>query len=169
MIKRFYFLIAFLLCAVITTAQIQRKILDFTLGVTTKTQVLNYLKNHHFNYSLNEDGEYVVQKITFAGHNWPIAYFSFYKGKFYCVDFRDSDSFTPAETLELVWKRLNNSLNKKYSIYSISTKDDYIEFSDNKTNVSLDHRYSFGGKTLAIMYYDIYLVNQKYTCEESEL
>ena len=169
MIKRFYILIVFSLCAVIATAQIQRKILDFTLGVTTKTQVLNYLKRHHCHYSLNEDGEYVVNKISFAGHNWPIAYFSFYNGKFYCVDFRDSDGFTSTETLELVWKRFNNSLNKKYSIYSVSIKDDYIEFSDYKTNVSLDYRYSYGSKSLSIMYYDIYLFKQKNKSEESEL
>lgn len=170
MIKRFYFLIVFSLCAVIATAQIQRKILDFTLGTTTKTQVLNYLKYHHHKYSINEDGVIVVEKIAFAGQNWPVAFFSFYKGKFYLVDFRDSDSFTPVETLNLIWKRLSNSLKKKYSNYSISsTEDGALDFSDNKTMLSSSYKYLFGSLSLHIMYYDIYLFGQKNESEEDEL
>ena len=169
MIKRFYILIIFSLCTVTVTAQIQRNIFDFTLGVTTKTQVQNYLIRHHYNYSINKNGEYEVRNLIFAGHNWPSVYFSFYNDKFYCVDFIDNESHTPVETLGLVWKRLNSSLNKKYSIYSISSKDDYVEFSDNKTNVSLKFRNTLGEKMLSIMYYDIFLLNQMISSEESEL
>ena len=82
MIKRLYFLLFLFLCTIVATAQIQRKILDFTLGVSNKTEVLSYLKSNHYKYSY-EDGEYEVRKVTFAGHNWPVAYFSFYKGKLY--------------------------------------------------------------------------------------
>ena len=160
---------SFFLCTIAVSAQIQRKILDFSLGVTTKTQVLNYLKSHHYKYSHNEDGEYVVEKIKFAGHIWPVAYFSFYKGKFYCVDFRDSDSFTPKETLELVWNSINQSLCRKYSAYSNTIDNDYIDFSDNRTSVSLDHRYLMGGRTLAIMYIDLINNRQKIKEDEDEL
>ena len=87
----------------------------------------------------------------------------------YCVDFRDSYNFTPKETLDLVWNRLKASLNKKYYNYLDSFKDDYLEFSDNKINVSLDYRFLFGNKSLSIMYYDIYLLKQKNQTEENEL
>lgn len=165
MTQRLYSLMFLLLCMVTATAQIQRKILDFTLGVTTKAQVLNYLKNHHYKYLLRKNGEYVASNITFAGYNWQDTYFSFYKGKLYCVDFRDDGEYTPEELLKEVWERLKNSLNSKYSIYSISSKDNKIEFSDNKTYVGLGYEYSFGSKSLSIMYFDIYLFKQ---CSKSE-
>ena len=169
MIKRFYFLCFFLLCMITATAQIQRRILGFTLGVTTKAQVLNYLKNHHYKYSLRKNGEQVASNITFAGYNWQDTYFSFYKGKLYCVDFRDDGEYTPEELLTEVWDRVKNSLNRKYSLYSISSKDDNIEFSDNKTYVGLKYKYIFGSKSLSIMYFDIYLFNQCSNSEYNEL
>ena len=171
MIKRFCLLTLFLLCAIIATAQIQRKILDFTLGVTTKVQVQNYLKSHHYKYHLNEDGDFIVEKVTFAGHNWPAAFFCFYKGKLFLVDFRNNDDFTPVETMDLIWERLSNSLKKKYSNYSFSSsKDDgSLNFSDHKTRLTTNYTYLFGSKSLHIMYYDEYLFGQKYESDESEL
>lgn len=170
MIKRFYFLIVFSLCAVIASAQIQRKFLDFTLGVTTKAQVLNYIKSHHYEYHLIEDGDIGIHKIKFAGQNWPVAYFCFYNGKLYLVDFRDNDSFTSVETLNLTWKRLSNLLKQKYDNYSISSiEDGALDFSDNKTKLSSNYKYSLGGVSIHIMYYDIYLFGQMCESEESEL
>lgn len=167
--KRFYILIYFSLCTIIASAQIQRNILDFTLGVTTKTQVLNYIKSHHYNYSINADGNFVVEKIKFAGQIWPIAFFSFYKGIFYDISFHNSDGDTPKETLDIKWNRLDYSLKRKYSGYIIESKNNSYIYSDNKTQVWSKYEYFNGRWALSLIYYDIQLSQQKIQSEEDEL
>lgn len=153
----------------VATAQIQRKILDFTLGVTNKAQVINHLKSHRFKYSINNDGDIVVDNVAFAGHNWPGVFLNFYNGIFYLVSFRDNESFTPKEIMESVWKRIRNTLNSKYHIYLESSNENEIEFSDNKTTVSLKYEYIIYNKSLSIMYYDVNLFIKKIKSDDSEL
>lgn len=169
MTKRFYLLIVFLLCTIIASAQIQRKLLDFTLGVTTKTQVQNYIKSHQYVYHLDEEGNFVIHNIKFAGQNWHHANFCFYNGKLYKVSFSATELDTSKENLDLIWQRFVDSLKKKYIDYiCLSEKDNYSYF-DNKTVVVLFYKQFSSVWCLALEYYDYYLFQQKDKSEENEL
>lgn len=167
--KKILFLIIFLLSTIIASAQIQRKIFDFTLGVTTKSQVLNYIKSHQCVYHLDEEGNFVVHRIKFAGQNWNQANFCFYNGKLYLVSFRDNDLVSLKETLDLVWNRLADSLKKKYNDYLVELLKDSISYSDNKTFLLLYYKQFSGVWCLSLEYYDSKLFQQKDQSEENEL
>ena len=169
MIKRLYLLIFFLLCTVIASAQIQRKILDFTLGVSTKTQVLNYIKSHQYVYHLDEEGNFVVQRIKFAGENWSHARFCFYNEKLYLVSFRHNDRITLKENLDYIWDRLNDSLKKKYSDYIFESEKDSSSYFDNKTFLVFFYKQGLDVWSICLEYYDYKLFQQKDKLEEDEL
>ena len=80
-------LIAFslFLCA---NAQIRDSFYGCKLGVTTKKQVLDNLKQlgHKIQYD-KENNCYYIENVTFAGEQWDTCQFDFYKDTLYFVGF----------------------------------------------------------------------------------
>ncbi len=153
------------------SAQIQNKILGFTLGSTSKTTVYNYLKTNHIKFIKEENGEYCAEKVKFAGTLWEFVWFTFYDGKLYNVDFSLSDYSTPVQTMDLIYKRLDNTLISKYARYydyDKSTNERKL-YSDNVTQISFTYRYFQGSKSLGIMYTYLPLFNSKQSSDADEL
>ena len=73
------------LCA---NAQIRDSFFGCKLGVTTKKQLLDNLKQlgHECLYD-NENKCYYIENVTFAGEQWESCQFKFYKDIFYFVGF----------------------------------------------------------------------------------
>jgi len=161
MFKKSILTLVFLVCAIVSSAQIQRNILDFTLGTTTKTQVNNYLKNNHIEFSQDKTGMVEARDIKFAGHVWPVIQFSFYKNKLYIVKFLDNDGFTPAETLTLVCDNLKTGLFNKYSSCYKGKEDSMWMFGDGRTEVYLSYGFFLGARNLGLIYFDSVLYDKQ--------
>ena len=151
-----------------TSAQIQRKILGFTLGSSSKTAVYNYLKKNHIKFANTEDGEYCAYNIKFAGQIWENVWFSFYNGMLYNIEFTISEFKTPIKTLDIIYSRLSLSLKNKYSYYRNSSSED-LKFDDNVIEITLLYRYTENIKSLRLMYSHIPSWNRKIISEEDEL
>lgn len=169
--KRTLFTLVLLLCTLMASAQIQRKILGFTLGITSKTIVYNYLKSNRIKFSTNEEGEYVASKIKFAGQIWDSVFFTFYNGKLYNLDFCINEDSTPIQTMDLIYENLDKSLSHKYANYynfNESTNENKV-YSDNVTNITFTYGYLLGSKSLSIMYTYLPLFNRKLSSDADEL
>ena len=169
MMKRaFLTLVLLLVSTILVSAQIQRKFINSTLGVSTKSQISSYLRNNNYDFA-SENGHLEIYNLNFAGHTWPVVFLEFHNGVLYCLDFRDGEGFTPVELLNSAWMRYRRSLLEKYSEYLCESDKEHLEFSDERTVVSLDFKYSLGEKSLSIMYYDLNLLLQQSIQEENEL
>lgn len=132
--KRTISILLLLLCVLTASAQIQRNFLGFTLGVTTKGQALNYLRNNNYNYESKDDG-YIIRNVSFAGEKWKIASISFYDNRLVVIGFMGRVSQkTP---LANAFKSLVYRLNKKYSRYYIDGDLTQQHFSDGTVDVEV--------------------------------
>lgn len=166
--KRILTIFLAIFISISSSAQIQNKLLGFTLGTTTKTAVYNYYKNNHTKVIKNND-DYVVEKVKFAGQVWDYTFFSFHKGKLYSVYFNKSDFFTSLAVLDGLWEHLSTTLMNKYGDYCLNTSSEKIMFSDGKTDVSITYNYLDGHKGIGLMYTNRGLRVQKDEADDNEL
>ncbi len=170
-IRRTLLTLTLLLCTLVASAQIQRKFLGFTIGVTSKTTVYNYLRNNNIKFSKNEKDEYLAKKIKFAGEVWDYVWFSFYNGKLYNLDFYIDEDSTPIQTMDLIYNRLDYTLSNKYASYfdyNKSTSERKV-YNDNITKITFRYEYIEGSKSIAIMYTYLPLLNHKLSSDADEL
>lgn len=153
------------------SAQIQTKILGFTLGTTSKTTVLNQYKTKITKLNLNAEETYRIQDVNFGGHIWDCAYFIFVNNKLCRVSFSISDYSIPRTTLDLKWDNLKTSLNKKYSQFYLkdSSTSEIKKYSDGKTNLSLTYQNFGGSMILSLSYTNDYLLHQAIKSADDEL
>ncbi len=151
-------------------SQIQRNFLGFTLGVTTKNQVINYAKENKMVFVAGND-EVCIKDIKFGGIYWPMVAFSFLSDKFYTVYFFNSDKYTPRNNLDVHWENLTSSLNAKYKNFLLEEKISETNSRYNDGITTLDAFYDFnqGIKTLSLLYYDNKLFMQNMQEDDNEL
>lgn len=167
--QKYLYIILFSLFTLTCSAQIQKKFFGFTIGVTNTTTVANYLKTNHIKYSV-ENGEYRAEKIKFAGEVWDCIWFTFYQGKLYNIDLSISDYSTPIATMNLIHKRIKDSLENKYSeYYNYNSTDEKTMFSDGVIEITLTNRYFEGSKSIGLMYTYLPLLNQRLKAADDEL
>ena len=168
--KKIISIVLLLVCVLTASAQIQRNFLGFTLGVTTKTQVYNYLKNHCYKFSKDDlDDGYKVENISFGGYQWTVAFITFHKNKLCSIEFYDSDDFRPQEFLEGSYKNLSTSLDKKYHFYLSEQSPNSKHYSDGVVKCVLAYSYAMNAMMLSLSYYYMPLLRQKGIDEASEL
>ena len=153
------------------SAQIQTKILGFTLGTTSKTSVLNHYKTRITRVNHNADETYRIQDVNFAGLIWDYAYFAFVNDKLYRVSFQSSSNNIPASLLDLDWENLKSSLNKKYSQFYLSNRStsEIKEYSDGTTYLTLNYEFFMDRMILCISYSNEYLLHQTVKAAEDDL
>ena len=164
-------LVLLFLLNICASAQIQRNFFDFTLGVTTKKEVSKYFRKNGKKLYKDKEGINYVNDLRFGGHIWPFAAFSFYNGVLSRVYFADSENSTERETLDIVWDTIKKNISNKYSEYYVPSrsKDDYLIYRDNNTTIQLSYEFSYGSKSLSIMYIDEYIFNKEYKEGSDEL
>lgn len=154
-----------------SSAQIQRKFYDFTFGLTQKSQVYNYFKAKGHRIRIIDENTIAVNNVKFGGFDWGVSYFSFYKNKFYQVNFMSSENDMIKESLDDQWELLDSKIMAKYSKYIVknmsSDKEKY--YFDSKTVTKLVYELFQGSWVLSIIYYDDKLFNLKSSSEDSEL
>ena len=150
------------------SAQIQNKLLGFTLGTTTKTEVYEKYKNEkHFRE--NSSGGYSIGDIEFAGYKWDITTFRFYHDLLLSVQFSLVDLATPISLMDASWDSLSLILLDKYGDYNYYSTSEYQIFQDDQTHLALSYTYSGNNKALTLIYSDRALREQKRQAEEDEL
>ena len=150
------------------SAQIQNKLLGFTLGKTNRSEVYNKYKNDTY-FIEKEDGSICSTDVTFAGHEWDMVVFNFVDNKLSAVAFSDIETETPVKIMESTWKSLKERLWNKYSKYYENTTDDMILYSDDTNKLVLRFSDSTGRLLLLLYYTNIALTVQQMQAEEDEL
>lgn len=169
--KKVFVIFLTLIIGLSMSAQIQNKILGFTLGSTSKTTVYNYLKSNNIKFSKNENGEYWAKKVKFAGEIWESVWFSFYDGKLYNVHFYISEDSKSIQLMDAIYGKIKKSLDNKYSdyyMYNESTNERHYYF-DNVTRIIFSYSYFQGVKSLDLMYSNMPIFSRKLASEEGEL
>lgn len=150
------------------SAQIQRTFLDFTLGSTTKSEVYNKYKNEKL-FTEDDNGNYAVGGLVFAGQKWDLTTFAFYKNKLLYVHFALIGYITPENILNSVWDDIRFRLLDKYADYNYYLTSEYAFFKDGKTQISCSYYSSPETNAVALMYTDEALENQQKAERDSEL
>lgn len=152
------------------SAQINNKLLGFTLGTTTKSQVYNKYKNEKI-FTVDEKGDIYVGDLVFAGQKWDITTFYFYNNKLESIQFGDVEDMTPQYLMQTIWEGLIISLNNKYSDYLITdSSPDFTYYYDGITDLVLSYsQIPPNQKGLVLRYYDHSLRLSRMQAEEDEL
>ena len=143
-------------------AQIQKDILGFQLGKSTRNEVVNHFKETGNNI-LESDDIVSIESLDFYGESWPLVSFNFYEDKICSVQFVNVDVITPKDKLDKIWNNLNNLLSEKYTAYygkSISTKELKL-FNDGDILINLIYEVYQGAQGLLLVFYDNKLMQEK--------
>jgi|GEM_PF-3446422 hypothetical protein len=149
------------------SAQIQNKLLGFTLGTSTKYEIRNKYKNER---SFSEEDSFImVRDIRFASQHWDYVAFYFFENKLMYVSFSNIDPYTPMRLMESTWDNLKERLWDKYSDYYVKTTPEMIQYSDGVTNLALSLSDATGSMILMLLYSDVALKNQELQAGDDEL
>lgn len=163
--KRIISIVLLLVCVLAASAQIQRNILGFTLGETTKTQVYDYLKENQYNITDNpiKDGCMINTKVEFLGYTWAKVFISFFDDKFYSVSFYDDDEYALPAMLKERFTKLSRTLNLKYFYYFQDDQEDSKYYSDDKVYLVLhrDIDSLTGKRYILLSFMDLKLMDKK--------
>ncbi len=150
------------------SAQIQNKLLGFTLGKTNRSEIYNKYKNDRY-FMERADGSICTGDIKFAGHEWDMVAFTFVDNKLSSVAFSDIETETPVSIMESTWQNLKDKLTKKYSQYYEKTTYDMILYSDDNNKLGLSFSETSGRMLLMLYYTNIALNLQQIQADEDEL
>lgn len=167
--KRTIFVGLLLLCVLAASAQIQRNLLGFTLGTTTKSVVYNKYKTYK-SFSKDEYGNYTVSDIVFAGEKWDYVSFEFTNNKLEAVQFVMAEPFSSKNEINTAREKFNSMLWEKYSEYiNVISDSDSKVFCDNKTDLIFIYRIIDYNACISIRYSDRELFDQSSQKEMDEL
>ena len=169
--KKLLFTLILSLLTLTMSAQIQRRFLGCTLGVSTPAQVkANMAQKGYRTPDTSNKGCYIYDNVNFAGFSNTQAYFYFYKNKLYLVSFILDHSFL-GDSFDSQIDLLREMLLKKYSSYVF--KSDYYDLvlNDNKTTNTLKRMFlnDTGLYILTLMYMDDKLSDEKEKSNSDEL
>lgn len=157
------FIIYALFFVISAKSQIQRTFFGFTLGKTTKIELVKSLKEKGkkiLNTNVNEE-TIRVNNMTFGGKKWPATFFLFYNNRLCVVSLTDTEEYSSKDNLDLDWKNISEILSQKYSDYQIKNTKYEIEYNDYKTNLWTSNEPYNGYKSITLMYSDNYLFKLK--------
>ena len=172
--RRFLILLFFVINAICANAQIQRSFMDFTLGVSTKTQIENQLKARHKKYRIVNDNCIAIENVNFGGLFWPTTYVRFYKNTFYYITFSvTAYDLGGLDVFDYYWGNLSSLLRRKYNNYIMKQNDTSYYYTDMKTDLMLytDYERESVGlvKYMNLVYYDRKLDAKQSIKEMNEL
>lgn len=166
--KRTISICLLLLCVLASSAQMQRKFLDFTLGESTKTQVYKFLKRHHYEFSEYSDKSgFLINDLKFAGYVWPFAIVKFHNNTFYGIAFYDNK--LDEKMLYSRFDLLDSSLKHKYSDFLILDTKTKKQYTDGIVHASLQCEYRSTDFLLSLTYLYIPILRQQNEEQESDL
>ena len=145
------------MCSFVASAQIERDILGFTLGSTTKSQAIASVKSRNISFaygfrdinsrtSQNEDTELTLYNVQYKGYTWDICVLEFINDKLGYIGM-----WSNTKSAWSRFKELTKSFGEKYYFYNAIYNDNRTYFND-------------GGKYLEIQYqpFSITLIPQHY-------
>lgn len=157
--KKFILIILIVFSALSVNAQIKRQILGYTLGVSSRSTVVQGLRNKGFDletYEAFNQGPIFYQVkggVSFGGVVWDDVRIGFINGKFASI-------MCETYLTEAQFSKINKALRLKYKRYSTNhTKPDekVYDYNDKKTSVLLFIQYN--GKA-TLIYSDEKLYNK---------
>ncbi len=159
--KRFLLFSFFIFSSLILTAQIQRRILGQTIGVSTKNEVFESLQDKKAYYhNVNGYEAVCIDNTRFGGYCWGIVCFLFYYDKLSHVLFT-----SPEGDSIKIWSDLKETLSTKYKEYIVEDEEDNQTYIDRYTILSTHYR---NGRA-ALCYGDKELVKARGDDENDEL
>lgn len=150
------------------SAQTGMKILGFTLGKTTKEEVMNYYggKGVHYKEKMGYINWYIeVEHLTFNDEKWDFVCFYFYDGKLTKIEFsnviqtREMVITKLEETNKAVRKRYGNGIEEKNQLpWEMAKLSEETVWATKDGSIWIETKYSYTGKgddyTLKKTFYD---------------
>ena len=163
--KKIILVFAFVLCSLIGSAQIQRTIMGQTLGVSTKKEVYNSLKDRGaFYVNIRGEEQLLVKDVRFGGFSWEIMSFSFYNNILYQVTVMDLDKDSSIISQEEKWNSISQKLESKYHNIISNKEENKISYSDGSTLVMMTKFFD----TVSMLYGDMKIIDSKNNKEQNE-
>lgn len=129
--KRILLFLIFCFCIVYgVNAQIQRKIMDTEIGVSTKNDVANILKSKNIQFKESKDG-IEAQNVTFANSKWEKVSFAIDADKLIGV------MFMTKNIKEIDIEIIKSVLKKKYENYQMTDMSYMSAYFDKETVVMI--------------------------------
>ena len=129
--KRILLSLIFCFCIVYgVNAQIQRKIMDTEIGVSTKNDVANILKSKNIQFKESKDG-IEAQNVTFANSKWETVSFAIDADKLIGV------MFMTKNIKEIDIEIIKSVLKKKYENYQMTDTSYMSAYFDKETAVMI--------------------------------
>lgn len=157
------------LCATLTiSAQIQRTFFGLTLGVSTKSDVERFYKEHGVVFDENNN---VINNVRFGGTRWGGFSCSLVNGILYQVIFMENELSSSKENVNIVWDNFSNALYSKYSQYYSNSlsKSESSTYIDEKTMIRISNESMSGYDCVGISYTDLELMGKKIQVDQNEL
>ncbi len=167
--KKILFTLILSLLTLTMSAQIQRKFLGNTLGVSTYAQVKANMTQKGYRLAESSDKDCAVyDNVKFAGYDCKNVYFYFYNNKLKSVMFVLGQSFQK-ESFNSDIEVLRNKLIDKYALYKVKNDDYEINFTDGNTSIIVGCPLIEDYYTLTIGYMDNELMRETYKSNNDEL
>ena len=162
----------------ITQNGINRNIDGVVLGMSTKQQVINRLKEKNMPYKYTEGGDVIMsfKDNTFGGVMWFAIYYRFYKDIVFKVTFskyaNNSDVYN--SNIDSEFSALKRSLSNKYRSYytDVTYKrmfSNTILFNDEKTEIELGKGYFEGTYMMNLVYTDFFYQEKQFEKNDNDL
>lgn len=129
--KKHLLLLFLLVFSCICHAQIQTKILDLEIGVSTEQNVVNFLNRNKYSFK-KEDMVLVAKNVKFAKAEWEETGFLFHEGKLVAIMFMEK----------------TKGSNGEYMIVKSALKEKYNEYIANESNMGT----VYFDKNMAVLY-----------------
>ena len=167
--RRIIFLITFLFISLCAFSQISRTFLGMTLGVSTKAQCEQKLRNMGV-LRVNTEDELGFGtsecSVQFAGKEWHMLRLHFYKNKLYEIIFEMKHYWDQDIEMEIANTTITPNVYNKYRRYKQKTYDSDLKtcdkYSDGKTQIYVLYQERTQKKDpyFAISYSDVYRSNK---------
>lgn len=152
--------VLFVIC-ICCNAQITRTFWNFTLGESTRQQVVQEMSDKGYKGATGADGTYNIQfaePVAYGGFKWTHVSFDFADGVLSYVSFQNKFIYSRMNIGE-IYESLKTSLGNKYAKYYVNASDGgtkrYVEYNDDMTLIDLD--YYPNDKFVTLNFYDVRL------------
>ena len=152
----------------VASAQIERNILGFTLGSTTKSQVVASVKSNNISYSYgfrdsystkarDEDTKISLYNVQYKGYTWDICVLEFINDKLGYISM-----WSNTRSAWSRFKELTKSFGEKYYFYNAMYSDYRTYFNDGGMYLEVSYQpLSIKEDMISITFSDIKLFRQK--------
>lgn len=155
--RKIIFSLVMVMVSLCASAQLPRVFLGFTLGETSKEQVLEKLRKK--GAEIKEDGSVMIKKQKYDKVTWDNVRLEFNDNKLFKVLFCVDSSLHSSSSLDAIFEKAGSTLRIPYGDYVIENETNRVTVGDPFCYGELTNVTDSNGRRVHLAFYD----RQKYT------